>query len=70
MRRGLAIAWKAILVIAVWLGIGWLTGLLHPPDVSLGVELRMWAQVPGIGAVVTGAALVLIWGRKTGHRTI
>ena len=62
MPRVFTIAWKVAIVIAVWLAVGWLTGYLRPLDVSLGVELPAWVQIPGIVAVVAGAALVLICG--------
>jgi protein-S-isoprenylcysteine O-methyltransferase Ste14 len=62
MRQGFAIVWKVAIVIAVWLAIGWLTGYLRPLDVSIGMELPAWVQVPGIVAVSVGATLVLICG--------
>jgi protein-S-isoprenylcysteine O-methyltransferase Ste14 len=62
MRQGLAIAWKLVVVIVVWLAIGWLTGYLRSLDVSLGVQLPAWVRVPGIVALSAGAALVLICG--------
>jgi protein-S-isoprenylcysteine O-methyltransferase Ste14 len=48
-----------VIVTAVLFGIGWLMGYLRPLDASLGVELPAWVQVPGIVAVVAGAALGL-----------
>jgi protein-S-isoprenylcysteine O-methyltransferase Ste14 len=59
MRQVFAIAWKTITVIAVWLVIGWLVGFLRPLDVRLGTELPAWVQVPGVVALVVGAAGVL-----------
>src|SRR4051794_13007601 len=61
MRHAFALAGKPLVVIAVWLAIGWLSGYLRPLDASLGVELPAWVQVPGVVAVVAGAALVLVW---------
>jgi protein-S-isoprenylcysteine O-methyltransferase Ste14 len=60
----------AIIVTAIWLAVGWLTGYLRPLDASLGVELPAWVQVPGIVAVVAGAALVLTCGVMLSTRGI
>ena len=49
-----------VIITAILLVIGWLMGYLRPLDASLGVELPAWVQVPGIVAVVAGAALALI----------
>src|SRR5258708_3641592 len=62
MSRVFAIAWKVAIVIVVWLALGWLTGYLRPLDASLGVELPAWVQIPGIVALLAGAALVLLCG--------
>jgi protein-S-isoprenylcysteine O-methyltransferase Ste14 len=70
MPRMLAISWKVAIVIVVWIAVGWLTGYLHPLDVSLGVELPAWVQIPGIVAVVAGGALVLICGAMLSTRGI
>ena len=45
-------------------------GYLRPLDMSLGVELPAWVQIPGIVAVVAGAALVLICGVMLSTRGI
>jgi protein-S-isoprenylcysteine O-methyltransferase Ste14 len=70
MRQVFTLAWKTLIVIAVWVGIGWLVGLLRPLDASLGVELPAWAQVPGTVAVLAGAVLVLVCGVMLGDRGI
>jgi len=70
VRQLFAITWKTLIVIAVWLAIGWLTGYLRPLDASLGVELPAWVQVPGIVAAVAGATLVLICGVMLSTRGI
>src|SRR3954452_8168681 len=59
MRRSFAIMGKTVIVIAVWLAIGWLTGLLRPLDARLGTELPAWVQAPGVAAILVGAAGVL-----------
>ena len=70
MPQLLAIVWKTALVLAVWLAIGWSAGYLRPIDASLGVELPAWVQVPGIVAVMAGAALVLLCGAMLSTRGI
>jgi protein-S-isoprenylcysteine O-methyltransferase Ste14 len=45
-------------------------GCLRPLDASLGVELPAWVQVPGIVAVVAGAALGLTCGAMLSTRGI
>lgn len=70
MRHAFALAAKPLVIIAVWLVIGWLVGYLHPLDVSLGVELPAWVQIPGIVAAVAGAALVLTCGVMLNTRGI
>jgi protein-S-isoprenylcysteine O-methyltransferase Ste14 len=62
LRRAFAIIRAVVLMAAVWLAIGWATGLLRPIDVSLGVELPGWVQVPGGLAVAAGAVGVLACG--------
>ena len=59
MRSTFVIAGKTLVVIAVWLAIGWLAGYLRPLDASLGTELPAWAQIPGVLALGVGAAGVL-----------
>jgi protein-S-isoprenylcysteine O-methyltransferase Ste14 len=59
-----------VIIAAILLVLGWLTGYLRPLDASLVVELSVWVQVPGIVAVVAGAALVLICGAKLSTRGI
>jgi protein-S-isoprenylcysteine O-methyltransferase Ste14 len=70
MRRMFANSWKVAVVVVVWLAIGWLMGYLRPLDVALGVELPAWVQIPGIVAVVAGAALVLLCGVMLSNRGI
>src|SRR5690349_16168375 len=70
MRHSLALAGKPLVVVAVWLAIAWLSGYLRPIDVSLGVVLPAWLRVPGIAAVVAGAALVLACGVMLNTRGI
>jgi protein-S-isoprenylcysteine O-methyltransferase Ste14 len=62
MRQLFAVGWKMAIAIGVWLAVAWLVGYLRPLDSSLGVELPVWVQVPGIVAVVVGAAGVLACG--------
>jgi protein-S-isoprenylcysteine O-methyltransferase Ste14 len=59
-----------VFVAAIWLVIGWLTGYLRSLDESLGVELPAWVQVPGVLAVVAGAAGVLLCGALLSTRGI
>jgi protein-S-isoprenylcysteine O-methyltransferase Ste14 len=59
MRSNFVIARKTLIVIAVWLAIGWVAGYLRPLDASFGTELPAWVQVPGMIALVVGAAGVL-----------
>ena len=59
MRHSFAIAGKTLIVIAVWLAIGWLAGYLRPLDASFGTELPPWVQMPGVISLVIGAAGVL-----------
>jgi protein-S-isoprenylcysteine O-methyltransferase Ste14 len=70
MPRMLAISWKVAIVIVVWIAVGWITGYLRPLDVSLGVELPAWVQIPGIVAGVVGGALVLRCGAMLSTRGI
>jgi protein-S-isoprenylcysteine O-methyltransferase Ste14 len=70
MPQVLAGVWKVVVVIVVWLAVGWLTGYLRPLDVSLGVELPAWVQLPGIVAAVVGAALVVLCGALLRNRGI
>ena len=59
-----------VILSAILLVIGWLMGYLRPLDALLGVELPAWVQVPGIVAVVAGAALVLICSAMLSTRGI
>jgi len=72
MRRLFTFAstpFRAVVIIAaIMLVVGWLTGYLRPLGASLGVESLAWVQVPGIVAVVAGAALVLICGATLSTR--
>src|SRR5262245_5408531 len=74
MRRLLAFVstpFRAVVIItAIWLAFGWLTGYLRPLDASLGVGLPAWVQIPGIVAVVAGATLVLTCGAMLSTRGI
>jgi protein-S-isoprenylcysteine O-methyltransferase Ste14 len=70
MRQGSAIAWKVVIVIAVWLVIGWLVGYLNPVDASIGIELPAWVQIPGVVVVFLGAILVLVCGAMLSTRGI
>src|SRR5262249_20058499 len=51
-----------VILTAILFVIGWLMGYLRLLDAFLGVELPVWVQVPGIVAVVAGAALGLTCG--------
>jgi hypothetical protein len=70
MRQVFAIAWKTLIVLAVWLAIGWLVGRLRPLDAALGVELPAWARAPGVVALVAGGAGVLACGAMLNTRGI
>ena len=59
-----------VILSAILLVIGWLMGYLRPLDALLGVELPAWVQVPGIVAVVAGAALGLTCGAMLSTRGI
>ena len=59
-----------VIITAILLVVGWLVGYLRPLDASLGVELPAWVQVPGIVAVVAGAALGLTCGAVLSTRGI
>ena len=59
-----------VILTAILLVMGWLMGYLRLLDASLGVELPAWVQVPGMVAVVAGAALVLICGAMLSTRGI
>jgi protein-S-isoprenylcysteine O-methyltransferase Ste14 len=48
-----------VFVTAILFVMGWLMGYLRLLDAFLGVELPAWVQVPGIVAIVAGAALGL-----------
>jgi protein-S-isoprenylcysteine O-methyltransferase Ste14 len=71
MQRFASTPFRAVVIItAIFLVVGWLTGYLRLLDASLGVELPPWAQVPGIVAVVAGAALALTCGAMLSTRGI
>jgi protein-S-isoprenylcysteine O-methyltransferase Ste14 len=70
MRPLFTIAWKTVIVIAVWLVIGWLVGFLRPVDVRLGTELPAWVQIPGLIALLLGAVGVLACGMMLSTRGI
>jgi protein-S-isoprenylcysteine O-methyltransferase Ste14 len=70
MRLLIAISWKLLLVIVIWLAMGWLVGQLRPLDASLGTELPAWFQLPGIVALLAGAAGVLVCGAMLSTRGI
>jgi protein-S-isoprenylcysteine O-methyltransferase Ste14 len=60
IQRFASTPFRAVLAVTpVMLVFGWLIWSLRPLDASLGVELPAWVQVPGIVAVVAGAALGL-----------
>ena len=59
-----------VIVAAILFVVGWLMGYLRLLDASLGVELPAWVQVPGIVAVVAGAALALICAAMLSTRGI
>src|SRR5262245_12468824 len=60
MQRFASTPFRAVVIVsAILLVIGWLMGYLRPLDASLGVELPAWVEIPGIVAVLAGAALVL-----------
>jgi len=62
---------RAVIIVgAILFVLGWLTGYLHAFDESLGVVLPGWVQIPGVLAVVAGAALVLICGAMLSRRGI
>ena len=66
----LAHSWKILVVILVWLAVGWLVGYLRPIDRSLGVELPAWVRVPGLLALVAGGAGVVACGAMLSNRGI
>jgi len=71
MQRFVSTPFRAIVIItAIMFTFGWLMGYLRPLDASHGVELPAWVQVPGIVAVVAGAALVLLCGAMLSTRGI
>src|SRR5262245_9671268 len=59
-----------VFITAIWLAVGWLTGVLRPLDAFLGVELPAWVQIPGLVAGVAGGALVLVCGTMLSTRGI
>jgi protein-S-isoprenylcysteine O-methyltransferase Ste14 len=59
-----------VIITAILLVIGWLMGYLRLLDASLGVELPAWVQVPGVVAVVAGAALGLTCAAMLSTRRI
>jgi protein-S-isoprenylcysteine O-methyltransferase Ste14 len=71
LQRSASTPFRAVVLItALLLVIGWLMGYLRPLDASLGVELPAWVQIPGIVAVVAGAALGLTCGAMLSTRGI
>src|SRR5262249_50285649 len=59
-----------VLLTTIFLVVGWLMGYLRLLDESLGVKLPAWVQVPGMVAVVAGAALGLTCGAMLSTRGI
>src|SRR5262249_46532737 len=71
MQRFASTPFRAVVILtAIFLVVGWLTGYLRPLDDSLGLELPVWVQVPGIVAVVAGAALGLSCGAMVSARGV
>lgn len=62
MKSFLAVGYRIIIIVAVWIGIGWLIRFLRPLDAALKIELPIWVEVPGIIMVLVGAAGVLVCG--------
>src|SRR6267142_3383038 len=59
-----------VIIVAIWLAVGWLTGYLRPIDASLGLELPAFVRFPGVVAVVAGGALVVACGVMLRRRGI
>lgn len=57
-----AIAWKVVVIAALWTGIAFLLGKLRDLDVMYGTELPSLAQCPAAVAILVGAAGVLCCG--------
>jgi protein-S-isoprenylcysteine O-methyltransferase Ste14 len=71
IQRFASTPFRAVVIFtAILLVIGWLTGYLSLLDVSVGVEVPAWVQIPGIVAVVAGAALGLTCGAMLSTRGI
>jgi protein-S-isoprenylcysteine O-methyltransferase Ste14 len=71
LQRFASTPFRAVVIISViLLVIGWLMGYLRLLDAALGAELPAWVQLPGIVAVVAGAALALICGAMLSTRGI
>src|SRR5262245_47644628 len=71
MQRFASSPFRAVVAVtAVMLVFGWLIRSLRPLDASFGMELPGWVQVPGIVAVVAGAALGLTCGAMLSMRGI
>jgi hypothetical protein len=71
MQRFASTPFRTVVILtAILLVIGWLMGYLRPLDALLGVELPAWIQVPGMVAVVAGAALGLTCGAMLSTRGI
>ena len=71
MQRSASTPIRAVVAVtAVMLVFAWLIRSLRPLDASLGAELPAWVQLPGIVAVVAGAALGLICGAMLSTRGI
>ena len=70
MRQDFASAGKLVIVVVVWLAIGWLVGYLRPLDVALGTELPAWVQIPGVVAIALGSVGVFACGALLSTRGI
>src|SRR4051812_44875809 len=62
--------WKILIVLVVWLVVGWSVGYLCPIDRRLGMELPAWARWPGAVAVLIGGVGVLVCGGLLSTRGI
>jgi protein-S-isoprenylcysteine O-methyltransferase Ste14 len=58
----MAVGWKLVLIVVVWLAVAWALGRLSGLDAAFGTELPIWMQVPGAAAILLGAAGVLSCG--------
>ncbi len=62
MKSFFAVGYRIIIIVAVWLGIGWLMRFLRPLDALLKMELPIWVEAPGILMLLVGAVGVLVCG--------